>query len=113
MRQLKPPGLLFVGLSLLLLSAFVVIYTHEVREALAMDPTSYNCSDSMMKQFCEDPYGASLVWSVLSLFVMAWPLLFAWAAAGIWLLIHRKSRQITAVDSAKTKSKLRKAAVKA
>lgn len=86
-------GKAFLWLSLLLIITFAVIYGLQVKESLEMDPQSFNCiHDSMMKQFCSDPYGASFLWSVLGFLILGSPLLIAWIIIGTLVLIRRVRR---------------------
>lgn len=76
-------GKVFLGLSLCLVIAFVYTYFREVKQALHMNPASYNCtSDGMMKQLCHHPYSASILWSVLDFGLLFWPLIVIWAIIG-------------------------------
>lgn len=86
-------GKVFLWLSLLLIIAFAIMYGLQVKESLEMDPQSFNClHDSMMKQFCNDPYGASFLWSVLSFLILGSPLLIAWTIVGTLVLMQRIRR---------------------
>lgn len=93
-RQASTLGKIFVWLSVLIVIVYIVIYIQEVREALAMDPMSYEClHDSMMKQICADPYGSSVTWGIVSLVFYCWPLIMAWLVMGVMLLIRRGQRK--------------------
>ena len=77
----------FIWLSILLLVALILTYMLEVRDALNMDPNSFNClHDSMMKQICEDPYGSSITWTIIGVIVLGWPLILTWLVVGVILL---------------------------
>ncbi len=83
---------IFLWLSVFLLTILVLMYTFEVRHALAMDPNSFNClNDSMMKQICDDPYRSSITWTFIKFGFFAHPLLIAWIVIGILLLIRLNS----------------------
>lgn len=82
-------GKVFVWLSIALTLAFIITYILEVQGALNMDPNSFNClHDSMMMQICEDPYGSSVPWTMIKMSILGWPLILAWLAVGVLLLIH-------------------------
>jgi hypothetical protein len=86
-------GKVFFWLSVGIIFASIALYIREVAEAMAMDPNSYNClHDSMMKQVCADPFGTSVVWSILSLVFLGWPILLVWVIIGIVLIARRHKR---------------------
>lgn len=83
-------GKVFVWLSIGIFIAVVALYIYEVREALAMDPDSYNClHDSMMKPMCKDPFGTAAFWTALEIVFFAWPILLAWTLIGVILMRRR------------------------
>ena len=89
-------GKVFIWLSIILILAFSITYILEVRDALSMDPKSFNClHDSMMKQICEDPYGSSVTWTVIKVFILGSPLILAWFVAGALLLMRTKPDKIS------------------
>jgi hypothetical protein len=90
---------IFIALSLLMTLTFVYFYYHEVRDALAMDPVSYNCrEDSMMMQLCKHPYTATIFWGILKLLAQAGLLVLAWIGSLLYLLVVR-NRTKTQVSS--------------
>jgi hypothetical protein len=80
--------------SAFLVIAVICIYAMNVLSALSMDPTSYNCtSDSMMKQICADPYGSSVIWTIIFVTLLGFPFAIIWQIIGIILLTRRLSRK--------------------
>ena len=81
-------GKTFLWLTIPIVAIFIYLFMDQLNYALSMDPNSFNCKyDSMMKQFCEDPYGSSISWTLILMFMSpAWPILLAWVVIGIVLL---------------------------
>lgn len=94
MRRFMPAttlGRVFAAISVFLIIALIATYVHTVREALSMDPASYECTDdSMMRQICEDPYGTSVFWSIIFFGLYCWPGIIAWIVSGLVLLNRRR-----------------------
>lgn len=85
---------LFILLSVAVVLMFLGFYAFNVMRALDMDPNSYNCTeDGMMMQLCHNPYGASLLWSLLYAVFFGWPLLLAWLITGLALLLRPTLRR--------------------
>jgi hypothetical protein len=89
-------GKIFLWLTIPIIGVFILIYMSQLSQALSMDPNSFNCKyDSMMKQVCQDPYGSSISWTLVLMFMSpVWPIPLAWVVIGIVLLsrfIKRKS----------------------
>ncbi len=92
--SLSKLGKVFLWLTLFLVVAFGIIYTLEVKESLAMDPLSYNCTgDSMMKQFCDHPYSSSFFWSILGFGIYCGPIIISWLVVGSILVFRHISSQ--------------------
>lgn len=86
-------GKSFIWLSIILLLVAAITYMFEVRDALGMDPNSFNClHDSMMKQICEDPYGSSVAWTLIGMLTLGLPLVLAWLVVGVLLLARLLAR---------------------
>ncbi|HSX08294.1 MAG TPA: hypothetical protein VLG11_05360 [Candidatus Saccharimonadales bacterium] len=84
-------GKVFVVLTIAILGTLIALYVFQLKDALSMDPHSFNClHDSMMSQICHDPYGSSVSWAVILLIVLGWPVLAVWAVLGVVLLVRRK-----------------------
>ncbi len=81
----------FVISSLILGLLYVIVFFKNVFEALAMDKTSYNCTeDSMMMQVCHDPFGSSLSWSVLETIAVGFPLVMIWLILGLIVFVRAR-----------------------
>ena len=80
---------IFIGITLLLVLAFILLYFFNLFPALTMDKNSYECiEDSMMKIICNDPYGSSVTWALIMLTVIGWPVLIAWLVSGVAVVTH-------------------------
>lgn len=80
---------IFIGLTSLLFVALILLYSANLHSALMMDKDSYNCTqDSMMKIICDDPYGSSVTWTLITLVVIGWPLVAAWLISGLVILLR-------------------------
>ncbi len=89
-HSLSDFGKAYVWLTLFLVAIFCIFYSVQVKEALAMNPLSYECTrDNMMKHVCSDPYSSSFFWSLLDLGTYFWPLVIAWNAVGLIIFVRR------------------------
>lgn len=83
----------FLWLSVSLVLAFIIIYAVQVKYALSMDPSSYNCTnDSMMMQICKHPYSSSVTWAFIYLCYFGWPFLVAWLVVSYKLWSRRRAQ---------------------
>lgn len=79
----------FIWATLLLFVPIFGYYGLTLHGSLTMDPNSFNCTqDSMMMEFCHNPFGQSARWAFGIAFMTLWPAILAWAIFGAGVLVR-------------------------
>jgi len=79
----------YIWFTLLLFVPLFAYYVLTAYGALTMDPNSFNCTqDSMMMEFCQNPFGQSARWAFGTAFQLGWPIFLVWGLFGIGVLLR-------------------------
>ncbi|MEO5691188.1 MAG: hypothetical protein ABIQ64_03310 [Candidatus Saccharimonadales bacterium] len=89
--SLSKLGKFFVLYTALIVIVVGLVYAFFTVSALRMDPSSFECtSDSMMKQICADPFGSSIIWTIMLVLMFGWPILIIWIVTAVLLRRRHK-----------------------
>lgn len=94
----------FIWFTILLVAIILAYYVQTVQNSLTQDPHSFNCTaDSLMMEFCHDPFGMSAKWTLGLALIAGWPVLLAWLALAIVIRVRYVRDLKKAVAAAEAK----------